>query len=158
MTVGPAIPCNSATLQEAQRPLALAIDDNRDNLLVLEYTLDLLGFRFIGETEALAGLSLARQYLPDLILLDILLPDVDGIELVEFLHQERLLAEIPIIAVTGLASEEDRDRILDAGFTDYLCKPFMLDDLEMIIRRHVRLPIHLNAHLNLMDSPPELQT
>lgn len=151
MTVGPAIPCNYTSLKEAQRPLALAIDDNCDNLLVLEYTLDLLGFRFLGETDSLAGLALARQHHPDLILLDILLPDVDGLELVELLQQELPLADTPVIAVTGLASDEDRDRILQSGFTDYLSKPFMLDDLEVIIRRHVRLP----AHLTVLDLPPE---
>jgi CheY-like chemotaxis protein len=153
MTVGPAVPFNCASWQEGQRPAALAIDDNSDNLLVLEYTLDLLGFRFLGEMDAMAGLASARKHQPDVILVDILLPGIDGIEFMEFLQQEVALADIPVIAVTGLASDEDRDRILQAGFTDYICKPFMLEELETIIRRHVRIPAHLNGVDRLPDSP-----
>jgi two-component system cell cycle response regulator DivK len=145
MTVGPAIPCDRPFLLDARQPLALAIDDNYDNLLVLEYALELFGFRFIGENDALEGLTAIQTHQPDLVLMDILLPGVDGMALIELLRRDIHLAPIPVIAVTGLAGDEERDRILECGFTDYLCKPFMLDDLEILIHRHVHLPAHLEG-------------
>lgn len=140
MTVGTVTPPNRPSRRGEFSPLALAVDDNHDNLLVLEYTLISLGFRFIGTVEAIAGLTLVKQHHPDLILLDIMLPGIDGLELAAMIRSDPSLLYVPVIAVTGLASDEDRDRILRSGFTDYIRRPFMLDDLEAIIHRHIQVP------------------
>jgi len=120
-----------------QRPLVLVVDDDRDNLELMRHILDWFGCSCLGALDGKTTLSVVRDRLPDLILLDIRLPDIDGIELIYQLKQDPKLLNIPIIAVTSLARPEDRDRILLAGCVDYICKPFNLDNLEITIRRHL---------------------
>ena len=71
----------------------------------------------------------------DLILLDVMLPDLNGNEVVLHLKHNPTTENIPVIAVTALASEEDRDRLLAAGCSGYLSKPYMIEDLEAIVCR-----------------------
>lgn len=120
-----------------QRPLVLAVDDNEDNLNLINFTLDLFGFAFISAPDGETTLELARSYQPDLILLDIMLPDLDGVELIGMLKQDSRTKEIPIIAVTALARAEDQERILAAGCNEYISKPYMVEDLEALIRRYL---------------------
>ena len=120
-----------------QRPLVLAVDDNEDNLGLISFTLDLFGFAFISAPDGQTTLELAQTHQPDLILLDIMLPDLDGIEVVRRLKQDLRTSSIKIIAVTALARDEDRDRILEAGCQDYISKPYMVDDLEALLRRYL---------------------
>ncbi|MBE9163648.1 MULTISPECIES: response regulator [Microcoleaceae] len=119
------------------RPLVLAVDDNHDNLELLTQILDLFGCEFVGAVDGYSALATAADRLPDLIVLDICLPDLDGIELIKRIKQNPDLIDVPIVAVTALAKAEDRDRILEAGCTAYLSKPFNIKDLETIIRDHL---------------------
>jgi CheY-like chemotaxis protein len=128
---------NSDRLLLEKRPLVLAVDDNQDNLELLAQILDLFGCEYVGAVDGGTALSAAASRLPDLILLDICLPDIDGIELVSRIKQNPQLINIPIIAVTALAKTEDRDRILQAGCVGYLSKPFDIDKLEAIIQCHL---------------------
>nr|WP_315874809.1 response regulator [Thermocoleostomius sinensis] len=122
--------------QTIKQPLVLAVDDDDDNLLLLSYALETFGCKFISRSDSQTALDVARTYQPDLILLDILMPHVDGMEVVQHLKQDLSTCNIPVIAVTALARAEDRQTILQAGFTDYLSKPYMLEDLEALIQRH----------------------
>ncbi|MEG4573009.1 response regulator [Microcoleus sp. N3A4] len=119
------------------RPLVLAVDDNQDNLELLTQILDLFGCQCVGAVDGYAALSLAVDRAPDLIVLDICLPDIDGIELVKRIQQNPDIRHIPIVAITALAKAEDRDRILNAGCVAYLSKPFNIKDLETIISHHL---------------------
>ncbi|MBE9001721.1 MULTISPECIES: response regulator [unclassified Nostoc] len=121
--------------QNSHQPLILAVEDHDDSLLLISYALELMGCRFICQTDCSATVLVAKEYQPDLILLDILLPGLSGIDVVRHLKQEPLTSKIPVIAVTALATTEDRERILKAGFDDYISKPYMIEDLEAIIRR-----------------------
>lgn len=120
-----------------KRPLVLAVDDNEDNLVLISFTLDLFGWAFINAADGTTALELAKTHQPDLILLDVMLPDLDGIEVVRRLRQDLLTKEIPVIAVTALASAQDRDRMLTAGCNDYISKPYIVDELEVILRRYL---------------------
>ena len=120
-----------------QRPLILVVEDNEDNLLLLNSTLTLFGWEFISTTSGQTALALAKSHMPDLILLDILLPDLNGLEVITQLKQDYRTKAIPVIAVTALAKMEDRNRILLAGFQDYISKPYMLDHIEASIRHHL---------------------
>lgn len=120
-----------------KRPLVLAVDDNHDNLELLTQILDLFGCECVGAVDGYTALSAAVDRSPDLIVLDICLPDIDGIELVKRIKQNPELIDIPIVAVTALAKAEDRDRILQAGCVAYLSKPFNIKDLEQIIRHQL---------------------
>jgi CheY-like chemotaxis protein len=128
----------------ATKPLILAVDDDEDNLLLLAYALEPLGCSLLTAVDGLMGLSLARTYQPDLILLDILLPYMDGGEVVSQIRKDPKIQTVPIIAVTALANAQDRERLLRAGCNDYLSKPYMLDDIEAAVRRYVRLPLTIS--------------
>ncbi|MGI0486529.1 response regulator [Pantanalinema rosaneae CENA516] len=118
-------------------PLILVVDDNEDHLLLVRYVLESLEFEFIGETDSQVALQIAKSHCPDLILLDIMLPTLSGLEVIQYLQADPLTQEIPVIAVTALARKEDRERMLQAGFVDYISKPYMLDELEAVIQRQL---------------------
>lgn len=121
--------------QSSQPPLILIVEDHDDSLLLLSYALELLGCKFICQNDSHATLLVAKDYQPDLILLDILLPSLNGLEVVQRLKREPLTRHIPVVAVTALAGKEQKQRILSAGFDDYISKPYMLEDLEAIVCR-----------------------
>lgn len=76
---------------------------------------------------------MAQNYQPDLVLLDMMLPDLNGIDVVHHLKQDPQTMAIPIIAVTAMARAEDRERFLNAGCKDYVKKPYIIDELEATI-------------------------
>ncbi|MBD1859745.1 MULTISPECIES: response regulator [Leptolyngbya] len=122
----------------SEQPIVLAVDDSIDNLTLMECQLEAVtSCAIVTATTGQAALQLAQHQLPDLILLDILLPDLSGIEVTRQLRQSALTAKIPIVALTALARDEDRDRILSAGCNDYLSKPYDLDDLFEVVTRHL---------------------
>lgn len=119
------------------QPLILAVDDDEDNLLLLTEVLKPMNCSFITATHGQSALQLAQNCQPDLILLDVMLPDFNGIEVVQRLRQNPQTKTIPVVAVTALARTEDRESLLLAGCNDYISKPYMLDDLEAVISRHL---------------------
>ncbi|BAY08872.1 response regulator [Calothrix sp. NIES-2098] len=121
--------------RNSQQPLILAVEDHDDNLALIGYALESFGCGFICQTDSINTLVVAKEYQPDLIMLDILLPSLNGIEVVRYLKQDPLTCKIPVVAVTALASKQDKERIFEAGFDGYLNKPYMIDELEIMIRR-----------------------
>lgn len=118
-------------------PVILAVDDDEDNLLLLTEVIEPLTSSFITASCGQMALLLAESCQPDLILLDVMLPDFNGIEVVRRLRHNPQTRKIPVIAVTALARAEDRERISQAGFNDYISKPYMLDDLEALIDHYI---------------------
>lgn len=133
----------------SQPPLILAVEDNDDNLLLLSYALESLGCRLICQKDSSTTVLVAKEYQPDLILLDILLPGTSGIDVVRSLRQEPLTSHIAAIAVTALASAEDRERILMAGFNDYISKPYMIEDLEDTVRSYLSKKLNAESAFDL---------
>jgi len=119
----------------SQQPLVLAVEDHDDSRLLISYALESIGCRFICQKDSSATVLVAKEYQPDLIMLDILLPGLNGLEVVRHLKEEPLTQEIPVIAVTALATKEDQNKIMQAGFDEYICKPYMIEDLETVIHR-----------------------
>lgn len=117
----------------------MVVDDDEDNLILLAYALEPLGCSIITAADGPSALQNAQTYHPDLILLDILLPYMDGVEVISQLRQDARSKTIPVIAMTALAKSDDRDRLLKAGFNDYISKPYMLEDIEALVRRYLRL-------------------
>jgi two-component system, cell cycle response regulator DivK len=124
---------NSIETLVGKKFLILAVDGNEDNLVLLTYFLESFDYQLITANNGAKALALAKEYLPDLILLEIVLPDINGLEIVTKLKQNEFTCQVPIIAVTGLAREEDRERIFRSGCDAYLCKPYLLTDLASII-------------------------
>lgn len=120
------------------RPLVLVAEDDADSLLLITYILDeVLGCQVASCKTGQAAIAQAQATCPKIILLDIILPDINGLEVARQLRQNPMLKATPIVAVTALARPEDRERILQSGFTDYISKPYMLDDIEAIVRRYL---------------------
>ncbi|GAB4542604.1 MAG: hypothetical protein Tsb0014_35510 [Pleurocapsa sp.] len=116
-------------------PLILVVEDEPDNLILISHTLIFLKYNFITTTDGRTALELATNYKIDLILLDLVLPDINGFELVNRLKKAKSTKNIPIIALTALARKQDRDRALSSGCNDYLSKPYLIDDLDRKIRQ-----------------------
>lgn len=116
-----------------QQPLVLLVDDNEDNLLLLSFVVEQLNCQIITAEDGKTTLDLAQSRQPDLILLDMMLPDLDGLEVLYRLRQNSLTKKIPVIAVTAMASKEDRDRIILAGCNAYISKPYSVDELELLL-------------------------
>lgn len=121
--------------QYSQQPLVLAVEDHEDSLLLISYALESIGCRFICQKDSSATVLVAKEYQPDLIMLDILLPTLNGLEVVRQIKQEALTKHIPVVAVTALATRENQKAIMGAGFDEYLCKPYMIEELEAVIQK-----------------------
>ena len=122
----------------ARQPLVLVVYDNEDNLLLLAFVLEQLGCPIITAADGKTALDLAQRCQPTLILLDVMLPDLDGIEVCSRLRENPLTIDIPVIAVTAMARREDRDNILGAGFNECVTKPYAVDELEVLLSRYLR--------------------
>lgn len=120
-----------------QRPLVLVVDDNEDNLLLLSFVVEQLNCRIITASDGETTVDLAIIHQPSLILLDMMLPDIDGLEVFYRLRQNADTKNIPVIAVTAMAREQDRDRIMLAGCDAYVSKPYSIDDLELLLRSYL---------------------
>lgn len=127
----------SSTQSADQQPLVLVVDDNEDNLLLLAFVVEQLDCRIVTALDGKTALDLAQDYHPSLILLDMMLPDMDGMEVLSHLKQNPITKTIPVIAVTAMAREQDRDRILLAGCNEYVSKPYAVDELEMLLRSYL---------------------
>jgi CheY-like chemotaxis protein len=101
----------------------LVIEDNATNLDLMTYLLRSFGYSASSAQDGVAGLEAAKTGEYDLILTDILMPQLDGFEFAHLLRAEPGLARIPLVAVTALAMTGDRERILASGFDGYISKP-----------------------------------
>ncbi len=101
----------------------LLIEDNEQNRYLATFLLERKGFRVVSAFDGPRGIELARSLRPDLILLDIQLPSMDGYCVAEALRKIDLLRETPIVAVTSYAMVGDREKALEAGCTGYIEKP-----------------------------------
>ncbi|HZU86465.1 MAG TPA: response regulator [Anaerolineaceae bacterium] len=109
----------------------LCIEDNPDNSLLIKRVIESLGYKYFGAPDGITGISMAEEMKPDLILLDINLPDIDGYEVAERLRtsSESWLALVPIIAVTANALKGDAEKALAAGCDVYMSKPINIHEL-----------------------------
>ena len=123
--------------EDSNVPIILVVEDEFDNLLLISHVLIFLKFNFITATEGKAALELATKYKIDLVLLDLVLPDTNGFELATLLRQNELTQEMPIIAVSALAKQQERDRALSFGCNDYLTKPYLIEDLRRKICQYL---------------------
>jgi two-component system cell cycle response regulator DivK len=118
--------------------LILIVDDNEKNVKLVRDVLRHAGFRTLEASTGSAGISDAAEHLPDLILMDIRLPDMDGTDALRRLRTAEATASIPIVALTSLAMKGDRERLLAAGFDGYLEKPIDIREFPDQVRRYCR--------------------
>jgi two-component system, cell cycle response regulator DivK len=116
-------------------PLVLIVDDNDRNRKLAVDVLRLAQFRTLEAVTAAEGIALASEHLPDVILMDLRLPDLDGTEAARMLRAEPRTSRIPVVAVTALPLDARDDWLFDAGFAGYVVKPIDIDEFPDVVRR-----------------------
>jgi two-component system cell cycle response regulator DivK len=114
----------------------LVVEDNEVSMKLFRDVLLATGYRTLEATTGGQGVELAAEHAPDLVLMDIQLPDIDGVEALSRLRANERTASIPVLAVTAQAMQRDRERFLAAGFDDYISKPVNIVELVGIVRQH----------------------
>lgn len=118
----------------------LIVEDNIDNSVLIEKILNHYGFEtHICSTGQLA-LDYCSTHIPDLILMDLSLPDFDGLEITKKLKEKKEFANVPIIAVTAYAFREVEELTSKNGFSGFIVKPFIPADFIEVVRQHVQNP------------------
>ena len=123
----------------AAQPLALVVDDEPKNLQVVGALLRTKGFRVAVATSGARALELARQAPPDVILLDVMMPVMDGFETCRRLKAELTTSGIPVLFLTARAGSEDAVEGFRVGGADYIRKPFHADELVARVQTHAEL-------------------
>ena len=116
--------------------LVLIVEDNEKNMKLFRDVLQATGFATLEAETAEAGLELAREHLPALVLMDVQLPGIDGVEALGQLRSDERTAAIPVLALTAQAMRGDRERFVAAGFDGYLSKPVDVVQLIATVREH----------------------
>lgn len=126
-------------------PLILVVDDEQKNLQVLGNLLAEKKYRLDFATNGEEALDLAKSYSPDLILLDVMMPKMDGFEVCEKLKKEKITQNIPIIFITAKHEDEDIIKGFESGSVDYICKPFKTQELLARVHTHLNLVLTRKA-------------
>ena len=101
----------------------LLVEDTEDNREIVRDLMDSVGYELLEAHDGAAGLTMATEHRPDLILMDIQLPEVSGLEVTKWLKEDQDLRSIPVVAVTAFAMKGDEERIREGGCEAYLSKP-----------------------------------
>lgn len=125
--------------ERQQPPLILLAEDNEANISTLMDYLQVQGFQVNLARNGIEAVQMAKQQKPDLILMDIQMPEMDGLEATRRIRTEANLVTVPIIALTALAMPGDRERCLAAGANEYLTKPVVLKKLINLIAQHLEI-------------------
>lgn len=124
----------------AARPMTktvLIVEDNDLNMKLFHDLLDAHGYQTLQTRDGLEALELARENRPDLILMDIQLPEVSGLEVTKWLKDDEQLRDIPVVAVTAFAMKGDEERIREGGCEAYISKPISVATFMETIRQFV---------------------
>jgi len=120
-------------------PLIMLVDDNQIILTTLSDYLQSEGFEVTTCQSGKDAIAIAKVNQPALILMDIQMPEMDGIETTRRLKIDKKLSSIPIIALTALTMKSDRERCLEVGINDYISKPVSLQNLVSIIKKQLQI-------------------
>lgn len=132
------MPQTTISIKANSKHKVLYIEDNPVNAKLVVQALDFRGgFEVLTSSTGELGISLAEENISDIILMDINLPGIDGIATLKILKSIETTGDIPVIAVTAHASDNDKKRGRDAGFDDYLTKPIDLNQLYTAIERQI---------------------
>lgn len=121
--------------KNAQRPTVLVVDDYPDTRRIIRWMLEQKGYCVVEATNGREAVEVAAQELPDVILMDLAMPEVDGFSALRLVREQAELADIPIIAVTAYDMAEAREKAELTGFAHYLTKPIDFQRLSVLIDR-----------------------
>jgi two-component system, cell cycle response regulator DivK len=114
----------------------LVVEDNEKSMKLFRDVLQAKGYSTLEASTGEHAVELALQHIPTLVLMDVQLPGIDGVEALARLRRDARTASIPVLALTAQAMHGDRERFLDAGFADYLSKPVDVAELLRTVEEH----------------------
>jgi len=117
-------------------PQILVVEDNERNMKLFCDLLESAGYRTLEATTGERAVELVFEHRPNLVLMDIQLPGIDGVEALDRLRADDRFTSVPVLALTAQAMEGDRERFLAAGFDGYLSKPVDIADFVATVKRH----------------------
>ena len=117
--------------------LILIVEDEPKNITLLRDLLQVSGYSTIEATDGKQGVELAKAKKPDLILMDIQMPEMDGLEATRILKVDATTSNTPVLALTSYAMKGDEERILEAGCDGYLAKPFNIQELLKTVAEYL---------------------
>jgi two-component system cell cycle response regulator DivK len=123
--------------RRASEKTILIVEDNELNMKLFHDLIQAHGYNILQTKDGMEALKLARQHKPDLILMDIQLPEVSGLEVTKWIKEDDNLKSIPIIAVTAFAMKGDEERIREGGCEAYLSKPISVGKFIETVRRFI---------------------
>ncbi len=116
----------------------LVVEDNDLNMRLFHDVLEMRGYNILQAKDGMEGWRIAREQRPDLIIMDIQLPDVSGLEVTKWLKDDETLKSIPVIAITAVAMAGDEEKILEGGCDDYLVKPISISNFLQTVDRFAK--------------------
>ena len=119
-------------------PTILIVEDNQSHLELLKYNIERAGFKIIHANNGREAWSKIKEYTPDLVLLDWMIPEISGIEVCRMIRSSTELQMTPVIIISAREDEEDRVRGLDSGADDYIVKPFSVSELIARLKAQLR--------------------
>ena len=128
---------NDSSVVYRPSPVVLVVEDNEKNRILIRDVLLYYGYEVIEAGNGAEGVKLAKERLPDIILLDIQMPIMDGFKALKILKDMPETRNIKVIALTSFAMAGDREKILRAGFDDYLSKPVDTRKLPLTLKQHL---------------------
>ena len=112
----------------------LVVDDDAAINELIKINLEMLGYKVYSATDGIKGFALCKQELPDLVILDVMMPEVDGYTVAKYIRENSSTKEIPILMLTALGMLDDKIKGFDIGVDDYLVKPFEIEELKVRVR------------------------
>jgi two-component system, cell cycle response regulator DivK len=126
---------SGATGRRLQRRKVLIVEDNALNMKLFNDLLIAHGYDTLQSRDGVEALAMARRHRPDLILMDIQLPEVSGLQVTKWIKEDKSICMIPVIAVTAFAMKGDKERMRDGGCEDYIAKPISVTSFIQTIAR-----------------------
>jgi len=116
----------------------LYIEDNPDNMILVQRVLMVEGYEVLEASNGIEGVARAKEILPDIVITDINLPDIDGYEITHRLKTHDATAHIPVVAMTANVMKKDRENVEQAGCDGYISKPIDIDELPQQIENFLK--------------------
>ncbi len=126
---------NNSTNGSATAKTVLVVEDNELNMKLFHDLLEAHGYNILQTKDGMDALRIAREHKPDLILMDIQLPEVSGLEVTKWIKEDENLKAIPVIAVTAFAMKGDEEKIRDGGCEAYIAKPISVTNFLETVRK-----------------------
>ncbi len=117
----------------------LIVEDNELNMKLFRDLLEAHDIETIETRDGRTVLEMARENIPDLILMDIQLPEISGLDVTKMLKKDEELKSIPVVAVTAFAMKGDEEKIREGGCEDYISKPISVKDFLQVVQKHLKL-------------------